>query len=596
MAASGRFAIGVALLCHALLASAALSERRHDTPRHIDYEVERTVGTDAPRYVITLRFQGDHSGRTTLHVPSDWASAQQAEQGIEALTVLTPDARIEETGERGSKRIVHRPDAQLVVRYTLKQIGTEEPSATQSTQFLPVIQPGYFEWIGWTAWVVPAANNERVHIRLAFKGLPSDWAFASSFGLDPAAVVFDGDMNEFRSAVFLGGDFRLRSRPARGGPVVTAVRGDWSFRDSELADRVATIVDGERTFWRDESQRHYLVALLPMAAQPHSGFSTGTGLSRSFVTFVTNNLTLDDLNFLWTHEYFHNWNNPQLGQFPEPQALLYWFSEGFTDYYTSLLQLRWGMSTLEQYATAYDGVLKSLAEMPEGDLPNSEVAKRFFTDGNTVGRLPYWRGMLVAAQWDASIRAHSHGRQSLDDAMRLLRSQHADHDPMLDVRRIVEVMHAFGVSDPAADLAREIDRGEPTRLQDGVLTSCIAIGEVTEPRVDLGFDLAASTRGGPIAGVRVDGPAYAAGVRETQFLRSATGANRTDRLVEVGVQDAGQEEIRVLRYYPVGAPLTRQTATQKADLTDAQRGDCLRSLGVRTSTQVPSRFLATTPR
>ena len=432
-----------------------------------------------------------------------------------------------------------------------------------------------------------------MHVTVAFHDLPDAWNFASSFGLDPRHVVFDGSMGRFRSAVFVAGDW-LRARPALGGPVITATRGEWPMRDGAFADRVATIVDGERRFWRDSSQPFFLVVLLPMQAPPGWRSSVGTGLTQSFAAFVSAGSPLEDLDFLWTHEYFHNWNNVALGRFAEPEADHYWFSEGFTDYYTDLLQLRWGMRTLEHYARIYDDKLKSLAESPYAALPNKDIAARFFSN-RSIGQLPYLRGQFIAARWDAEIRAASGGRRSLDDLMRALHDEHRQGAAILDTRRITDRARAEGVADPVADLERQVDRGELPALVDGALTACIAIGEATEPRFDWGFDLEGSTQGGNITGVKIDGPAYAAGVRETQFLRSANGGKRVDRLVEVGVQDAGQDAIRVLRYYPVGAPLTRQTATLKTDLTDARRGDCLRSLGVASPTEVPSRFPATAP-
>ena len=546
----------------------------------IDYEVRRLPSAD--RYEITLRFKGEHSGRSTLSIPTRWASATHAERGIDELSVTTSGARLEDTDAPQTKRIVHRPDAILTVRYVLRQIATGEPNITdQAAKFLPVIQRGYFEWIGWTTWVIPTADNQRpVRIRLAFKNLPSDWTFASSFGLDPDAVAYDGSMGRFQAALFIGGDFRLRSRPARGGPVITAVRGDWSFGDNAFADRVAKIVDGERAFWNDDTQKYYLITLMPLAAPPNWQGSGGTGLTQSFLTQVTRDQTLDRLDHLWTHEYFHNWNAQRLGQVPEPQPQLYWFSEGFTDYFTNVLLSRFGLQSLEQYANAYDEAIKSLAESPEGRATNSEVVKRFFTDGDTYGRVPYRRGMLLAAQWDAQIRSASAGAHSLDDAMRTLRVEHSHGVEVLDVPRIIHAMKSYGVVDPAADIDAQIERGDLPRLVNGTLTSCITVDDAKEPRVDIGFDLPGSTKDGPIVGVDRDGPAYAAGMRDGQQLRSFRSVDRALHLVEAGFEETPGSAITTVRYLALGRPLTRQHVVVRPELDDQARRDCLAALGV----------------
>ena len=149
--ASISFATSLAICANAATAASPSSARKQRL-RVIDYAVERLRNADGDRYLVTLRFNGDARGKTSLIVPSEWASAQRAEDGIEALTLLTRDARIEDTDRPDIKRIVHWPGAALVVRYALKQVATGEPTATAKTQYLPVIQPGYFEWIGWTAW------------------------------------------------------------------------------------------------------------------------------------------------------------------------------------------------------------------------------------------------------------------------------------------------------------------------------------------------------------------------------------------------------------------------------------------------------------
>ncbi len=92
------------------------------------------------------------------------ASAQDAAWGIEALQVLTASATLEDPDQPQVKRIVHPPDAAPTVRHVLRQIAAGEPTAIARTQFLPVLQRADFEWIGWTAWVVPGDDERRVRV------------------------------------------------------------------------------------------------------------------------------------------------------------------------------------------------------------------------------------------------------------------------------------------------------------------------------------------------------------------------------------------------------------------------------------------------
>jgi predicted metalloprotease with PDZ domain len=548
-------------------------------PLTIDYEV-RPLHDARDGYEITLRFKGDASGRSTLRIPGEWASAQHAERGIEALTVTTPDARLEDTDDANVKRIVHRPSALLTARYVLRQVVPGVPSATWTTQYLPLIQHDFLEWIGWTTWVVPVDDQTQVCVRMRFEGLPAEWNFASSFGLDPHAISYIGRMQNFRESIFVAGDFRLRSRPVRGGRLITAVRGDWPFRDSELADRVATIVDGERAFWNDATQRDFLVTLMPVTTtSPRNRSFTGTGLTRSFATWTTPIRSLSELDALFTHEYFHTWNAQGLGDLPEPEALMYWFSEGFTDYYTHQLRLRWKMLTLEAYAAEYDDVLRSLAQAREGELPNAEIGPRFFTEGRTIGKLPYWRGMLLAAKWDAEIRARSGGKRSLDDAMRALLAERRHGIVRLDATRVSRVMQAAGAVDAAGDIARDIDLGRRPVLAEGGLTDCIRIRTVVEPMFDAGFNSEATMRTRRVTGVDLDGPGYAAGLRDGQTLRSIDlQFGDVDRLARIGVRDGDDGPERIVAYRPVRGSASRQQVAVRDDLDAAARTACLVAL------------------
>ena len=552
------------------------AKERVPAPR-IDYEV-RQLSTD--RYEITLRFDGDRSGRSTVRLPTEWAGAEHPERGIERLAVLTRGARLEHTDRPEVERIVHRPGARLAVRYELTQILTGDLDVSWYTTYLPILRPTWFEWIGWTTWVVPLDDAARVKVRVRFTALPHDWTFASSFGLDRRGVMFEGKLLRFRESLFVGGDFRLLRRPVRGGHVVTAVRGAWPFTDDALGDRLQVIVDGERAFWRDDRQPDFLVALMPVSAPSTVTSYGGTGLTRSFATWTTPIASLDRLDGLFTHEYFHTWNAEGLGTLPEPEALGYWFSEGFTDYYTHLLRLRGHMLTLEGFAAEFDTVLQSLAHLKENTLPNARIGERFFREGRTIGKLPYWRGMLLAARWDAAIRASSGGTRSLDDAMRALLDERRRGIERLDAARVVHAMQAQGVVDAAADVERFVDRGELPELDDGTLTTCIRIETITDRAFDAGFNFEASMKSRVITGVEADGPAYGAGLRNGQKLRSISIGHRTDIPATVGVEEADGSDPRVIGYVPLGKPVSRQHAAVREGLDAAERGACLAVLGV----------------
>jgi predicted metalloprotease with PDZ domain len=96
---------------------------------------------------------------------------------------------------------------------------------------------------------------------------------------------------------------------------------------------------------------------------------------------------------------------------------LYWFSEGFTDYYTSLLLLRAGLITSDDYVADYNSVLKNYYTSPFRNHSNKQILIDRLSNYDAQ-RQPYQRGNLLAHNWNAQIRAVTGGKYSLDDVMR----------------------------------------------------------------------------------------------------------------------------------------------------------------------------------
>jgi predicted metalloprotease with PDZ domain len=72
---------------------------------------------------------------------------------------------------------------------------------------------------------------------------------------------------------------------------------------------------------------------------------------------------------------------------------------------------------------------------------------------------------------------------------------------------------------------------------------------------DLGFDDAASRESKAVAGVRADGPAYAAGLRDGQRLVSySLMYGQSEHKAEFTIEE--NEERRKIAYYPRGAATT----------------------------------------
>ncbi len=306
----------------------------------VDYVVRPVMSADGLQALaVEVRFTGEADGSTRVSLPNRWAGETALWKNLSDITV---DGGTMTEQEPGLKVIAHRPGARITMRYRLDTGVPGEPRIGEV--YRPVVRPGWFQVMGETAFAEPEDQASR-KATFAWKNWPKTWTLASD--LDHGRMgkrLMVGDVQE---SVSLGGpDVRVMTRPIAGGVARIAVRGSWAFEDRTLADVLATILNSQRTFWNDVREP-YFVSLIPTADAGGTSIG-GTGRADAFAMFATPNADIDSLRYLIAHEHLHSWIPRRLGRMPrEQEPLSYWFSEGFTDFYTYRTLLRTGTWSLE---------------------------------------------------------------------------------------------------------------------------------------------------------------------------------------------------------------------------------------------------------
>src|SRR5262249_36887289 len=154
---------------------------------------------------------------------------------------------------------------------------------------------------------------------------------------------------------------------------------------------------------------YFLVTMMSLPGQC-CGYG-GTGITHAFATHVTMEAIGVQFKHLFAHELFHSWNGERI-KLQQPERLYYWFSEGFTDYYAGLLELRAGLVDLDEHVKKVNEMLMTYATSPALRVTNQEVLDRFWKD-RAVSKIPYQRGALLAANWNRRIKSASKDAKSL---------------------------------------------------------------------------------------------------------------------------------------------------------------------------------------
>lgn len=516
----------------------------------ISYSVSPIKVDGAPALHVEIHFKGDPDGKTTISLSAEWQGETGLERGILNLQIDSPGAAFQQTS--ATERIVsHRPNAQLALSYDLVESqarNTDDPYPG----YRPVLEPEFFHFVGTGGWITPKwPPGTRAAIQINWAGFPEDWNIANSFGSSEKHQQFEASLAELRNAVFAGGSFRLL--PVKNGAeaVVLAIHGEWSFSDDQLSADLLRILMAERDFWRDHNFPYFLVVLTVMPQPGGEGtYVAGTGLTHSLTAFASSNASLLRIEYLFAHELFHTWNSAKLGVLPKPAASFYWFSEGFTEFYSNELLRRQRLISAQDSANFYNEKLRSYFLSPTRNLSNAQVAEKFFTDASAE-ELPYQRGFLLASRWNSEILRKTRGQHSLDDAMRTLYlSARQGFGSQLSMLRVDNAVRPLLGTSVLSDLERYIDRGELISPESDALGSCAYLQTVPVHSFDLGFDANAFFGENTIQRIIAQSAAYAAGLRDGQkvIARSQVKMGDADTPIQVTVRDANGE--RDLKFIP----------------------------------------------
>jgi len=554
-----------------LLGTASIAAAQDDP---IAYRIDpRIDDAGLTALTIEIRFIGDADGETVLLLPTEWGGATDLWRRIEQLEVDGAQI-VENTPDR--RHLIHAAGQPLTVRYHIS--ASEQEPALGYAKAEPIVRPNWFFFKGEAVFAYIEGRNT-APVRFDWGTVPATWRVASD--LDHLATGRPATVRNIIESTAIGAsDLVVVERGPSEARFRLAIRGDWPFQPETLADQIAEVLAYQRRFWGD-GPAPFVVTMAPLMG---GGYSiNGTGRGDGFAILGTPTASLDDLAHLLAHETLHSWIPGELGGLPEQDENLgYWFSEGFTDFYAARSLLASGAWTFADYIDHYNLVLDRYANSPARTAPNTDFQGDLWSRPE-YQKAPYDRGNLLALLIDARLRDDPSGL-SLDAILLRQRAQASDGQPGSAPDRFVRTAVAAGFNVvPIID--EHIEAGVEILLPADTFGRCATIETVTQPSFHRGFDLDATIEADNIVqGVRVDGPAYVAGLRDGMKIVRREGElrNAIDLPVVYRVRDGDQE--RVLTWLPLGASqVTLQRITSSPDLTPVQAEACATWLSGRSS-------------
>jgi predicted metalloprotease with PDZ domain len=366
----------------------------------IHYAVEPLIGINGVNALeVKVRFVGNSQGQSIFELPSDTIG------GHERWTYLShfQGRGVRIIANEKEKRIfLYRPGATVTVTYRVRSAYSESPTSGDFFA-VPMMLPSWLATLGEFIFVVPE-HGKTVPITFDWKSGPGHWACLSNLDR-PSAEEPLTVARLLESSIIAGPRLKVVERPIFGGVLRLAAVGSWKIPIDRDADLVAKIVSAQRAFWGDMTGP-FTVMMVALAGPGQGG--AGVGRYRGFIHYVSESIPPAQYIREVAHEHIHSWIPGRLGEMPEGnnEAVLYWFSEGFTEFYTQRTLLRTGIWSLKDFITDLNDTLALYAANPNNGRANDWTSTRFWTDP-TVQRIPYLRGNLFAYLLDQQIRQRS---------------------------------------------------------------------------------------------------------------------------------------------------------------------------------------------
>jgi predicted metalloprotease with PDZ domain len=259
-----------------------------------------------------------------------------------------------------------------------------------------------------------------------------------------------------------------------GGSTVRAAiaRNGWAFPNSKLWGAFDRIIRQSATIFGGLPSTSYLLVISPApGTRQVQGLSDGGGAARqSFNAELDEKYTTADLSGLrplrtLAHETFHWWNPAAFP--PASTTDAYWWTEGVTVYYETLLLWRAGiisqddfLSTLAQH---YDRGERRNGARPSTSL--LEASRKITGDGGPEYDEAYYLGAVCGFALDLEIRRRSEGARSLDNLLRELAARHKRTGRGFTLADLADEATLVAGSDLRPFFARHVEGREPLDFQ-----------------------------------------------------------------------------------------------------------------------------------
>lgn len=348
---------------------------------------------------------------------------------------------------------------------------------------------------------------------------------ATSFGVAEASLHKDlpytVTANEIRRTAFLGGGGGHAVIDAPEGHDEVGWIGYTAFDPRPVAAELAVFRSTLRDHLRSADIGPQTV-LLAVDERPKGHFRVQRRAQGLFIAVAGSDPFEATLRLACATELVHAFIGERLwigDARPGREGHSLWFHEGYARWVAREQLYRVGLLSPDEYVAEVNRLLNIVTTSPHAQRPLSELA----TDLKTGGVVPLLiaRGALHATLVDQRIRSASGSKTSLDDVLRRHFKEAEDRRPRGPVAEETwrgSIADVIGQATEKSDFEDMILITKRTTLPADTLGGCFESKEMPFDVYDPGFDVNASRDAARVIGVRANGPAAKAGLRDGDIV------------------------------------------------------------------------------
>jgi predicted metalloprotease with PDZ domain len=304
--------------------------------------------------------------------------------------------------------------------------------------------------------------------------LPAGWQVTTALKGPTTGVYRAGDYHELADAMTFVGRYSLDSLQADSKWIRIAV---WPAADytpavaRNLRNGIAKMAPVQNRIMGDAPYDVYTVFFNVI----HGPIDFGGGLEHSYsqydimpaLAFADPSGNLGDFMYpLLSHEFFHLWNVKRIrpaemwpyDYHAEQYTPLLWWSEGVTDYYADLTNLRSGLWSADQFLANAVSDINQVEQVPEPwSVEDGSEATWIHEIYVNSSQLYYPKGALLGFLLDISIRDATDNAHNLDEVMRTLYTRYYRQNRGFLTADLLNELRTAGMPDVETFYRRYID-------------------------------------------------------------------------------------------------------------------------------------------